>query len=62
MGNGERGKIKRLGAGEEGNESAPPIFLISQFSLSFPRFLAVSPLEEPLQRRDLELAMLVFNV
>ena len=62
-------EIRRAEAREKGNESVrgtlggekkgrdrplhAPDFLISRFSLSFPRFLAISPLKEPLQRREL---------
>ena len=57
--NGEKG-IKRAGAGEKGNESArdpshrtprAAEFYFPVLSL-FPRFLAVSPLKEALQRRE----------
>ena len=46
------GEIKRAGAGEKGDESARETLIIP-FSLAFLYyFLAVSPLKEPLWRRD----------
>ena len=51
-----RGKNKARGSWGEDKlpivPHAPPISLLSPFSLSFPRFLAVSPLKEPLRRRE----------
>ena len=51
-----RGEIKRAGAGEKGNPShrppRAPDFSVSRFSFSFSRFLAISPLKEPLRRRE----------
>ena len=46
------GKIKRAGAGEKGNESARGKLGREKKRLPFPRFLAVSPLKEPLRRRE----------
>ena len=50
------GKRKRAGDTGKGKEThrppRAPDFLISSFSLSFPRFLAISPLKEPLRRRE----------
>ena len=44
--------MKREGAGEKGNENARGINFPVFFS--FPHFIAVSPLEEPLQRRGVQ--------
>ena len=58
---GEKGNgSARWTLGREKKKASPshrpprvPEFLISLFPLSFPRFLAVSPLKEPLRRREI---------